>query len=175
MISPFLAEAQQINGKSAGLSAASYDARIAHDLTLGPHPGEIMREVFMRQFTSGTVEDMLISWNELHAHIVNYPPCRALANTMEDFSIPHNVAGYICDKSTYARLHVTLFNTLFDPGFIGNATLEIVNLSGQVVTIKAGDPICQFAFHWLDQPTDRAYAGKYQKQPKRPVPAILTS
>lgn len=174
MISPFLAETQKINGKSGGLSAASYDARIDHDLVLGPHPGEILRSVLHTCGTSGTVEDMLESWNYLVRRVGSYPPCRALANTIEDFSIPRNVAGYVCDKSTYARLHVTLFNTLFDPGFIGNATLEIVNLSDQVVEIKAGDPICQFAFHWLDQATDRPYVGKYQNQPKKPMPAILT-
>ncbi len=60
---------------------------------------------------------------------------------------------------------MTLFNTLFDPGFVGNATLEIVNLSDQVVEIKAGDPICQFVFHWLDASTDRPYSGKYQNHP----------
>lgn len=174
MISPFIGTTRKINGKSGGLSAASYDAHIAHDLVLGPHPGEIMRQVFYERGQSGTVEDMLDSWNCLVKRVGNYPPCRALANTIEDFSIPHTVAGYVCDKSTYARLHVTLFNTLFDPGFIGNATLEIVNLSDQVVEIKAADPICQFAFHWLDQATDRPYKGKYANQPKRPVGAILT-
>jgi dCTP deaminase len=173
MISPFLPEKVKINGKSAGLSSASYDARIAHDLVLGPHPGEIMREVLRQCGTSGTNEHMLDSWNILVTHVTGLPPCRALANTIEDFSIPTNVAGYVCDKSTYARLHVTLFNTLFDPGFIGNATLEIVNLSDQVVEIKAGDPICQFAFHWLDEATNRPYSGKYQNQPKKPVGAIL--
>ncbi len=99
MISPFLAESQKISGKSAGLSAASYDARIAHDLVLGPHPGEIVRKVMMTQFASGTIEDMLISWNEVHEAITNLPPCRALANTIEDFSIPTNVVGYVCDRA----------------------------------------------------------------------------
>jgi dCTP deaminase len=174
MISPFLAETQKINGKSAGLSAASYDARIARDLVLGPHPGEIMRSFVIehgRAYDDGGVR---LAWNRIYERFNSTPPCRALANTIEDFSIPSCIAGYVCDKSTYARLHVTLFNTLFDPGFIGNATLEIVNLSDQVVEIKAGDPICQFAFHWLDQPTEIPYRGKYQNQPAYPVPALLT-
>ena len=129
MITPFVPERVVVNGKSYGLSAASYDARIAHDLTLEPRQS-------------------------------------ALAYTVEDFDMPDNVVGFVCDKSTYARLFVTAFNTLFDPGFRGNATLELVNLGERTVEIKAGDPICQFVFHWLDEATEAPYAGKYQFQTK---------
>ena len=86
--------------------------------------------------------------------------------------MPHNVAGYVCDKSSFARVFVSAFNTLFDPGFEGNATLELVNLGPETVEIKAGDPICQLVFHWLDQETDRPYRGKYMHQPKRPIGAL---
>ena len=37
----------------------------------------------------------------------------------------------------------------------------------------AGDPICQVAFHWLDEATDRPYRGKYQNQAAKPTPAIF--
>ena len=129
MIYPFTAEKVVVNGKSYGLSSASYDVRIAHDLRILP-------------------------WEA------------TLAYTIEDFYMPDNVVGYVCDKSTYARLFVSAFNTLFDPGFQGNATLELVNMGEDVIDIKAGDPICQLAFHWLDKKTDRPYSGKYQHQTK---------
>lgn len=129
MITPFVAEKTVVNGKSYGLSGASYDARIAHDLRLEPHQS-------------------------------------ALAYTVEDFDIPENVVAFVCDKSTYARLFVTAFNTLFDPGFRGNATLELANLGEGTVEIKAGDPICQFVFHWLDEETEAPYRGKYYDQTK---------
>ncbi len=66
---------------------------------------------------------------------------------------------------------MTAFNTLFDAGFQGNGTLELVNLGPETVEIKAGDPICQFVFHWLDRKTDRPYCGKYTGQSKQPNPA----
>jgi deoxycytidine triphosphate deaminase len=128
MISPFVNERQVRNGMSYGLSSASYDLRVAHDLRLPPSPS----------FT--------------------------LAHTLEDFAIPHNVVGFVCDKSSYARLGVSCFNTLFDPGFIGNATLELVNHSGVEVVIKEGDPICQIVFQWLDAVTTRPDRGKYQRK-----------
>ena len=97
----------------------------------------------------------------------------ALANTIENFIMPDDVVGYVVDKSTYARRFVSAFNTLLDPGWQGNLTLELVNLGNCPVNIKAGDPIVQIVFHWLDERTDRPYSGKYQNQPSHPVPPIL--
>lgn len=90
----------------------------------------------------------------------------SLAHTVEDFAMPDNVVGYVIDKSTYARRFVTAFNTLLDPGWQGNLTLELVNLGSEVVNIKAGDPIVQIAFHWLDEATVVPYRGKYFNQTK---------
>lgn len=129
LISPFVGEKTVLNGTSYGLSAASYDVRIAHDLSL------LSRQA-------------------------------SLAHTVEDFCLPDNVVGYVVDKSTYARRFVSAFNTLLDPGWSGNLTLELVNHGPCPVDIKAGDPICQIVFHWLDEPTELSYAGKYQGQTK---------
>ena len=118
MLSPFVNEKTVVNGTSFGLSAASYDVRIGHDLRL-------------------------------------YPKQSSLAHTLEDFHMPDNVVAYVVDKSTYGRRFVSAMNTLIDPGFVGNLTLELVNFGDQLVDIKAGDPICQIAFHWLDEPTER--------------------
>jgi dCTP deaminase len=129
LITPFVGEKTVVNGKSYGLSACSYDVRIAHKLCL----------------LSGQ---------------------SALAHTVEDFHLPDDVVGYVIDKSTWARRHVTAFNTLLDPGWHGNLTLELVNLGVTPVEIAAGDPICQIAFHWLDEASELPYQGKYQAQTK---------
>lgn len=162
MITPFIGEKSVVNGKSYGLSSASYDVRIAHELTLGPNPSHLLADMVYRN-RQYTAEAVLELWR---SKLYNFPASHALAHTVEDFDIPNNVVGYVCDKSTYARVFVSAFNTLFDPGFKGNATLELVNLGRDVVHIKAGDPICQFTFHWLDEETEYPYAGKYQHQTK---------
>lgn len=166
MIVPFSAHKHIVNGKSWGLSAASYDVRIASDLVLGPDPAKVLMNHLRREAFADVA---LETFKEAMADM---PPNIALANTIEDFNIPTNVMGCVCDKSTYARVFVSAFNTLFDPGFRGNATLELVNLGDSVVEFKAGDPICQIEFRWLDQETDRPYSGKYQFQPARPVGPI---
>lgn len=164
MITPFVGEKTVVNGKSYGLSAASYDVRIAHDLTLGPNPAHLLASMLQRD-RQYTAEAVLELWrNRLH----NLPPSHALAHTIEDFHLPDNVAGYVVDKSSYARRFVTAFNTLLDSGWRGNLTLELVNLGSEAVYIKEGDPIAQIVFHWLDQATDSPYSGKYMNQSKAP-------
>ena len=156
MISPFTSTRAVVNGSSYGLSAASYDVRIAHDLTLGPNPAASIAK-------SGYMS----------VPLKPQEPFYALAHTLEDLAIPADVCAYVIDKSTYARRFVIAFNTYIDPGFYGNLTLELINHGPDCIQIKAGDPICQLVFHWLTAPTDRPYAGKYQAQKREAVGPIF--
>jgi dCTP deaminase len=165
LISPFELEKLIINGSSAGLSSASYDIRIGYDLTLGPNPMAVFEQMMK---ASNTGLQAIEHAQEL---IKVRPSYRSLAHSLETFAIPDDVVAYVVDKSTYARRFMSAFNTLFDPGFVGTATLELVNLGSETIIIEAGDPICQVAFHFLDQPTDRPYSGKYSHQPARAVGA----
>lgn len=92
-----------------------------------------------------------------------------LAATIERFRIPTNVCGSVLDKSSWARVFVSAFNTHLDPGWQGYLTVELVNLGTEVVDYQAGDPLCQVKFEWLDLPTDLPYGGKYQNQGPEPV------
>jgi dCTP deaminase len=166
MIVPFSPDKLVVRGRSKGLSASSYDVSIDHDLELGVNPSWIV-EAHIKSGLSLKGDHL----RQLQSKLRTNPSPHALANTVEDFFMPHDVVGYVCDKSTYARLFVTAFNTLFDPGFKGNATLELVNLGDTPIHLKKGDPIAQFVFHWLDRKTDRPYAGKYQNQTKGAHPA----
>jgi dCTP deaminase len=139
---------------SGGLSAASYDVAIDQDLTLGP---------------SG--------WRGVHGKVRSYfgietyyPPF-SLASTVEKFTMPFDVAGVVCDKSTWARLGVAVQNTYIDPGWKGWLTLEISNNSEKTVFIPKGCPIAQIVFHLLFKPVIVGYAGKYQDQERGPQEA----
>lgn len=181
MLVPYSQDKIRVNGKSKGLSAASYDVSIDHDLVLGPHPGHILKKVILAKYdldknirneqwgTESLIEIFETTIHELRTA----PPNYSLAYTCEDFYMPHNVTADVADKSTYARLFVSCYNTFIDPGFVGNLTLEIVNDSAETVVIKKGDPICQIIFNWTDGKTDRPYDGKYQHQKKEAVAARL--
>ena len=134
LISPFT-ERGVIRGRSFGLSACTYDCRIAHPLII---PVKQSR----------------------------------LAVTIEQFNFPNNICGSVLDKSSWARVFITAFNTHLDPGWKGFLTLELSNLGEEYVEFKEGDPICQIKFEFLDFPTELPYSGKYQSQGPVPTPAI---
>lgn len=94
-----------------------------------------------------------------------------LGVAQEHFSLPNNVLGRVCDKSSLARRGIQVFNTVIEPGWRGYLTLEIVN-HGDTITLEAGQPIAQVIFELLDEPTEQPYAGRYQDQPLRPVEAM---
>lgn len=92
-----------------------------------------------------------------------------LASTMEEFRIPADVQAIVHDKSSWARLGVTVQNTVIDPGFRGYITLEIAMHGLKVLKIKRGTAICQMVFHRLIEPAEKPYDGKYQDQVRGPV------
>lgn len=95
----------------------------------------------------------------------------SLASAVEEFSMPNNVAGYVKDKSSWARVGLSVFNTFIDPGFFGGLTLELKNQSDRSIRLRSGDPIAQIIFHFTDEPTE-GYSGKYQFQSSSPQKAL---
>lgn len=162
MISPFVGAKTIVNGKSYGLSSASYDVRIAHDLTLAPHPAYVLTEM-LRANRHYSADAVLQMWR---AQVHNSHATHSLAHTIEDFNLPGNVSGLVTDKSTYARRFLSAMNTFIDPGFKGNLTLELVNLGDEYISLQAGDPVAQILFFELDEPTESPYRGKYYGQTK---------
>ena len=174
LITPFT-ERGVVNGKSYGLSACTYDCRIDQDLILEPMPFMSIlaytRGDHLRDLTIESADILDIDARAVAK--INNTNHRALASTMERFAFPHNVCGSVLDKSSFARVFVSAFNTHLDPGWDGFLTVELVNLGDTVVEYKQGDPVCQIKFEWLDEPTDLPYVGrKYSDQPARPVAAI---
>jgi len=96
-----------------------------------------------------------------------------LASSLEHFDMPLDLIAQVTDKSTWARVGIAVQNTVIEPGWKGHLTLEITNHSRKIIEIKNGDPIAQILFTFLDKPVDRGYAGKYQNQENKPVPAIF--
>jgi len=139
---------------SGGLSAASYDVAVDQDVMLGPSGWQGFIAKVKNRVGIGT-----------------YYPSFSLASTVEKFAMPLDVAGIVCDKSTWARLGIAVQNTYIDPGWKGWLTLEISNNGEQVVHIPKGCPIAQIVFHQLLRPVIQGYTGKYQDQERGPQEA----
>jgi len=94
-----------------------------------------------------------------------------LASAVERFSLPANVTAMVHDKSSLARRGIAVQNTLADAGFRGYLTLEITNHSAATIELPEGAAIAQVVFHFLDEPSEAPYRGKYQDQGPEPVGA----
>jgi dCTP deaminase len=85
--------------------------------------------------------------------------------------MPNNVVGIVHDKSSLARQGIAVQNTVAEPGWRGYLTLEITNHYVNKILLLKGDAIAQVVFHFLDEPTELIYDGKYQDQQRGPQEA----
>lgn len=82
-----------------------------------------------------------------------------LGSTREMVSIPNDLLARVEGKSSWARKGIMVHVTagFIDPGFRGQITLELYNLSTVTHTIPVGSRVAQLALEELDRPADRPY------------------
>lgn len=81
-----------------------------------------------------------------------------LGCTMETVGLSENIWGDVRGKSTIAREGLIVETAgLIDPGFEGQLTLEIFNMSDEMLGLQRGQPICQVMFGWVDTTPKRIY------------------
>lgn len=86
----------------------------------------------------------------------------ALASTMETLELPDNLLGRLEGRSSIARLGITVHSTaaVFEPGWIGTATMELSNLGRMAVALYPGMRICAFSFETVSSPVMTPYRDK---------------
>lgn len=81
-----------------------------------------------------------------------------LGCTMEIVGVSENIWGDVRGKSTIAREGLIVEAAgLIDPGFEGQLTLELFNMSAERLALLHGQPICQVMFGWVDTTPKRIY------------------
>jgi dTMP kinase len=98
------------------------------------------------------------------------PGQRGIVKTGIKIELPSGFAGLIWDKSSLARDGVHVTAGVIDPGFRGEVSVALVNLSEDIYNIAPGQKIAQILFHRIELPelrettiddnTDRG-AGEY--------------
>lgn len=85
-----------------------------------------------------------------------------LGSTSEWVEIPNNIVAIVEGRSSVGRLGITAHITAgyIDPGFKGNITLEIANVSNQKFQLKKNMSICQIVFHELSSECENPYGSK---------------
>ncbi len=95
--------------------------------------------------------------------VILYPGKFILAHTVEYIDMPEDVSGWVKDKSTNARCGLAVQNTVLEPGWRGQVTLEVTNHGPVPIKLLAGAGIAQIQFIRC-VPCDNPYDGKYQDQ-----------
>lgn len=93
-----------------------------------------------------------------------------LGTSVEKVRIPTDLIARLDGKSSLGRLGIIVHATAgyIDPGFYGNITLEITNLSNIPIALYPGMKIGQISFMRLESPAEMPYGerrgSKYQGQ-----------
>jgi dCTP deaminase len=100
-----------------------------------------------------------------------HPGQFVLASTTEHVTLSAALVARIEGKSSLGRLGLFVHITagFIDPGFSGNITLELLNVSGRPLRLHAGMKIAQLSIQELTSPAERPYGhpdlgSKYQGQ-----------
>ena len=86
----------------------------------------------------------------------------ALASTMESLELADDLLGRLEGRSSIARLGITVHSTaaLFEPGWVGTATMELSNLGRMAVALYPGMRICAFSFEEVSSSVTTPYRDK---------------
>lgn len=83
----------------------------------------------------------------------------ALMSTIEYVTIPDDMVAQVEGRSSWGRQGLLIHATAgyIDPGFSGNITLEMFNLSRRPLYLSVGCRIGQLVFHRMTSPAERPY------------------
>src|ERR671916_1035076 len=86
----------------------------------------------------------------------------ALASTVESLELADDLLGRLEVRSSIARLGITVHSTaaVFEPGWVGTATMELSNLGRMPVALYPGMRICAFSFEEVSSPVSVPYRAK---------------
>ena len=145
------------HGMTYGLGEAGYDIRIKQEIRFYPvNPDAEFKKFRVMSLTNDSFT------NDDEGRFT-------IASAIEEFQMPTHLLGRVCDKSSWARKGLSVFNTVIEPGWNGFLTLELVYHGNTELIIPAGAPIAQVIFEEVKNPAQ--YNGKYQGQSSEPTPS----
>lgn len=194
-IEPFAAECvKPPMSVSWGLSSFGYDFRLDRKFILFPGlfylihggvPGYIANppaDLIIDPLTLGEEIERRKAKGEFQVmdadELVIPPGGFALGQSLERFDIPRDCLALVLGKSTYARCALNLNMTPLEPRWRGHITIELANLCGLPIRVRANHGIGQVVF-FTGNPPINSYADKkgssYQDQTEPTPPRVAKS
>jgi len=94
--------------------------------------------------------------------VILKPKHYELVATLETVELGLNVTASLHIRSSLAREGVIGSFAVVDPGFRGQLTLNLHNVSEKEITLGKGERIVQIVFHNLGSTAQKGYNGSYQ-------------
>jgi dCTP deaminase len=95
-------------------------------------------------------------------NVVLKPKQYELVATLETVELGLNITAYLHIRSSLAREGIIGSFAVVDPGFRGQLTLNLHNVSEKEITLREGERIVQIVFHRLGSTAKKGYNGSYQ-------------
>lgn len=112
------------------------------------------------------------SWNPVSDEVTTAvsevefkPGIPYIGHSLDWIGLPDDLCALMTGRSSVGRKGVVVHKTagFFDPGFEGQATLEVYNFSLDTQSFGVGERVAQLVFLETDRPTG-GYDGQYQGQ-----------
>lgn len=176
MLEPFSEGVQGDGVISFGLTSAGYDLRLGYEVLIFKNSFNELMDPKRLKNDEAYLKRVFDKVDGLKQgeRIIVPPHSYLLAYSLEYIRMPRNVKGTCVGKSTYARCGILINTTPLEPGWHGNLTIEIANISPCPVPLVAGEGLCQLQFDLLGDFPEKDYeskGGKYQGQGASPTPA----
>lgn len=113
----------------------------------------------LRNEVPNLTEEVIIEDNE---PFMLHPGEFVLGSTLEKLTLSNDLVARIEGKSSLGRLGLMIHSTagFIDPGWSGNLTLELANVSRLPITLYFGMRIGQISFQQMTTEADRPYGSK---------------
>ncbi|OGE44360.1 hypothetical protein A3B45_03730 [Candidatus Daviesbacteria bacterium RIFCSPLOWO2_01_FULL_39_12] len=99
--------------------------------------------------------------DENHPWIVIKPGEYYLVQTVEEINTPKDLMPLVHTRTSLFRSGLLLLNSKTDPGYVGQLTMGLTNLSPFPVKLQLGARICNIVFHKIEGKTVK-YRGQHQ-------------
>ena len=94
--------------------------------------------------------------------VVLKPKQYVLLATLERVELGLSLVAFMHIRSSLAREGIIGSFAVIDPGFRGQLTLHLSNVSNKEIKFKKGERIVQIVFHHLSSTAKQGYNGSYQ-------------
>lgn len=94
--------------------------------------------------------------------VILKPKQYLLVATLERVELGLNLVAFMHIRSSLAREGIIGSFAVIDPGFRGQLTLQLSNVSDKEIKFNKGERIVQIVFHQLSSSAKKGYNGSYQ-------------